>query len=149
MRAAVARATAATWTAARSYGHGEERGYGVQAAKRREGNGAGAHCGSGGVFSGLGGGQTAAWRRGRSPAAGDEDDGAEDEAELARLLCSVRREKGSRRSWEACRGGAAVAEATVAVDGGDGDFGRERGSEGEERMARERAREAWGGHGDV
>ena len=70
--------------------------------------------------------------------AGDEDDGTEDEAELARLLCSVRREEGSRRSWEACRGGAAVAEATMAVDGGDGDFGREREGEGEERRELEK-----------
>ena len=36
------------------------------------------------------------------------------------LLGSVRRERGSRRSCGACRGGAAVAKATVAVDGGDG-----------------------------
>ena len=37
------------------------------------------------------------------------------------LLCSVRREKGSRRSWEACRGGEGrpVAAAT-ANGGGDG-----------------------------
>ena len=55
------------------------------------------------------------------------------------LLCSVRRERGSRRSWEACRGGAAVAEATVAMDGGDGDSRvreREKGKSMGERRVR-------------
>ena len=56
---------------------------------------------------------------------------------------------GSRWSWGVCRRGAEVAEVMVAVDGDDSDFGRKRGSEGEEGMARERAREAWEARGNV
>ena len=128
----------ATWTAARGFGRGGERHYGAETKGRREGNGGGAHRGSNGIVGELGEGLGQPERRRRSRRPELEDDGDCDEAGLPRVACSVRRERGSRRSWEACRGGAAVAEATVAMDGGDGDFGRERGGEGEERMTRER-----------
>ena len=59
------------------------------------------------------------------------------------LLCSVRRERGSRRSWEACRGGEGrpVAAAT-ASGGGDGARvceGESRGRGGGRGRVRERS----------
>ena len=51
------------------------RGWRVQKSRRVGGIDGGAHSGLDGVVSELGEGRTAAWRRGRSPAAGDEDGG--------------------------------------------------------------------------
>ncbi len=49
-----AETTTTTWTAAGGFCRGGEEGYGVRAAKRREGNGGGAHRGCSGRRSGLG-----------------------------------------------------------------------------------------------
>ena len=67
----------ATWTAARDFGRGGEEGYGVRAAKRREGNGGGAHRGCSGRRSGLGDALETANRRRWWSEPEEEDDGVE------------------------------------------------------------------------
>ena len=59
------------------------------------------------------------------------------------LLCSVRRERGSRRSWEACRGGEGRLVAAAMANGGDRRVRtreRERGRGEEESGESERVR---------
>ena len=150
MRAAVARATAATWTAARSYGHGGGRGYSAGTEKRREGNGAGAHGGLDGVVGELGDALETVGPRRRSPAAGVEDDGDGGAPGRSGLRGSAegfsarRRSSGTRRR---CEGMAGSAGQRTAATGAFGRRGRERERAGGE--AQERGSEAWRGRGVV
>ena len=136
MRAAVARATAATWTAARSYGHGGGRGYSAGTEKRREGNGAGAHGGLDGVVGELGDALETVGPRRRSPAAGVEDDGDGGAPGRSGLRGSAegfsarRRSSGTRRR---CEGMAGSAGQRTAATGAFGRRGRERERAGERR----------------
>ena len=136
MRAAVARAAVVTWTAARSYGHGEGRGYSAGTEKRREGNGAGAHGGLDGVVGELGDALETVGPRRRSPAAGVEDDGDGGAPGRSGLRGSAegfsarRRSSGTRRR---CEGMAGSAGQRTAATGAFGRRGRERERAGERR----------------
>ena len=94
-----AETTTATWTAARGFGRGGEEGYGVRAAKRREGNGGGAHRGCSGRRSGLGDALETAGRRWGSTAAGDEEDDGVGDGARPWSLGSSRTMRTTRRSF--------------------------------------------------
>ena len=94
-----AETTTATWTAARGFGRGGEEGYGVRAAKRREGNGGGAHRGCSGRRSGLGDALETAGRRWGSTAAGDEEDDGVSDGARPWSLGSSRTMRTTRRSF--------------------------------------------------
>ena len=136
----------ATWTAARGFGHGGEEGYSMRAAKRREGNGGGAHRGCSGRRSGLGDAlETANRRRWWSePEEEDDGDGGSTGRPASCGLTESFRARG--RSSCASREGEGRPVAAAMANGGDGCVRtRERESEGEERKNRGRVREYGGG----
>ena len=135
-----------TWTAARSYGHGEGRGYSAGTEKRREGNGAGAHGGLDGVVGELG----THWRRW----------GREDDLRRPELRTTAMEALQGVPACVAQRRGSARGGGALGHDGGARGWRGARGSErrrparsgvaGESgREAQERGSEAWRGRGVV
>ena len=101
----------------------------MRAAKRREGNGGGAHRGCSGRRSGLGDAlETAGRRWGSTAAGGEEGDGDGSTGRPARHGLTERWWT-TWRSYRTRREGEGEVVAAAMACGGDGAFGRSRGRE--------------------
>ena len=113
----------ATWTVARGFGRGGEEGYGVRAAKRREGNGGGAHRGLDGIDGELGDALETAGRRWGSTAAGGEEGDGDGSMGHPTRHGLTERWWTTWRSYRTRREGEGEVVAAAMACGGDGAFG--------------------------